>query len=188
MTTSLTISKPVRRLSVRTQTLAGASALIGAVALPQIFHMLGRISGLGNVPGEVFLPMHLPIILVGLLAGSYAGAVAGLLSPLVSFLLSGMPGTAMLPFMMLELCVYGLTAGLLRSTKIPVIGRVLIIQVAGRAVRAVAIIAAFYLLGSRSIAPAVIWNSIVTGVCGIVMQWILIPLIIYRVEHEENEK
>lgn len=105
-----TMEKP--RLSVKVQTLATIAAIVGAVAVPQIFHVLGAVLGLGTGLGESFLPMHLPILLVGLLAGSYAGAAAGMFGPLVSFAFSGMPGIAMLPFMMLELCVYGLAAGL----------------------------------------------------------------------------
>ena len=38
---------------------------------------------------------------------------------LASFLLSGMPMLAVLPFMMIELCAYGLVAGLLREIKLP---------------------------------------------------------------------
>ena len=120
------------RLSVKVQTIATLAAIVGAVAVPQVFHLLGAASGLGTSLGEAFLPMHLPIILVGLLAGPYAGAIAGLLGPLASFALSGMPGIVMLPFMMIELCGYGLSAGLLRNTKLPTFGKVVIAQIAGR--------------------------------------------------------
>ena len=72
-----TMEKPA--LSFKAQTLATIAAIVGAVVVPQFFHMLGAISGLGTALGETFLPMHLPIILVGLLAGPYAGAIAGLL-------------------------------------------------------------------------------------------------------------
>lgn len=126
--------------------------------------------------------MHLPIILVGLLAGPYAGAVAGLLGPLASFALSGMPGAAMLPFMMLELCSYGLAAGLLRNVKMLTIAKVLLIQIAGRAVRAAAVLIAVYALGNDSIHVASIWMSIGTGIFGLALQWALLPLIVYRVE------
>jgi len=68
----------MNRLSVKTQTMAAAAAIIAAVALPQFFHVMGALSGLGTGLGEAFLPMHLPIILAGLLAGPYAGAAAGL--------------------------------------------------------------------------------------------------------------
>ena len=174
------IEKP--RLSVKAQTLATIMAIAGAVALPQIFHLLGAASGLGTSLGEAFLPMHLPIILAGLLAGPYVGAISGMLGPLVSYMLSGMPSIIMLPFMMIELCVYGLSAGLLRGVKMPTIGKVLISQIAGRAVRAGAILAAIYLFGMEGISAAVIWSSIVVGLFGLVLQWTLIPLIVYRVE------
>lgn len=181
-----TMEKP--RLSVKVQTLAAIAAVAGAVAVPQIFHVLGATLGAGTALGETFLPMHLPILLVGLLAGPYAGAAAGLFGPLVSFALSGMPGIAMLPFMLLELCVYGLTAGLLRNIKLPVIMKVLLAQIAGRAVRAVAIFATVYGLGNENISIASIWMSIGTGIYGIVLQWVLLPVIVYFVERRKNEE
>lgn len=180
-----TIERP--RLSVKVQTIATLAAIVGAVAVPQVFHLLGAASGLGTSLGEAFLPMHLPIILVGLLAGPYAGAIAGLLGPLASFALSGMPGVVMLPFMMIELCGYGLAAGLLRNTKLPTFGKVVIAQIAGRAVRAVAILAAVYLLGNESVRVASVWTSIATGLFGIALQWALLPLIVYRVENLKKE-
>lgn len=170
------------KLSVKTQTLATIAAIVGAVVIPQLFHVMGAMSGLGTALGETFLPMHLPIILVGLLAGPYAGAISGLCGPLVSFALTGMPGAAMLPFMMIELCCYGLFAGLLRNVNIPTIVKVLVTQIGGRAVRAVAILFATYVLGSTKIPVSIIWTSIVVGIFGIVLQWALLPLIVYRVE------
>ena len=181
-----TVENP--RLSVKVQTIATILAIAGAVAVPQLFHLLGAVSGLGTALGETFLPMHLPIILVGLLAGPYAGAISGLLGPLMSFALSGMPGAVMLPFMMIELCVYGLSAGLLRNVKIPTIGKVLAVQVAGRVIRAAAILIAVYAFGNDSIKVAAIWNSISAGIFGLVLQWALLPLIIFRVENIKNNK
>ena len=178
-----TIEKP--RLSVKAQALATLSAIIGAVAVPQLFHALGAVSGVGTSLGEAFLPMHLPIILVGLLAGPYAGAIAGLLGPLASFAISGMPGAVMLPFMMIELCIYGLTAGLLRNVKLPTIVKVVIAQVAGRAVRAGAILLGVYAFGSQ-VNVSTIWTSIGTGLFGLALQWALLPLIVYRLENLKN--
>jgi hypothetical protein len=175
--------KQSNRLSVKTQTMAAAMAIVAAVVLPQLFHIMGAISGLGTALGETFLPMHLPIILVGLLAGPYAGAVAGICSPLISFALTQMPTSAMLPFMMIELCIYGLSAGLLRSVKMPTILKVIITQLAGRAVRAAAILIATYGFASTTVPVAIIWKSIAAGIFGLVLQWTLLPLIIYRVEN-----
>lgn len=176
------------RLSVKAQTLAALAAIIGAVVLPQIFHVMGAVSGLGTKLGEVFLPMHLPIILAGLLAGPFAGAAAGFLSPMVSFALSGMPGAAMLPFMMIELCAYGLFSGLLRNVNIPVTGKVLAAQVGGRAVRAAAILVSVYVFGNTAVPASIILTSISVGIFGIVLQLVLIPLLVYRVENLKNDK
>lgn len=178
-----------KRLSIKTQTLATIGAIIAAVALPQLFHLMGAMSGLGTALGEAFLPMHLPIILVGLLAGPYAGAVSGLLSPLVSFGLSGMPTAAMLPFMMIELCAYGLIAGILRNASIPTIVKILIAQFGGRFVRAIAILISVYAFGNEAVSVSIILMSVVTGIFGLALQWALIPLIVYRVENtSKNEK
>lgn len=185
MTDSAVLNKP--KLSAKAQTIAAVTAVVAAVALPQIFHIMGAMSGLGTKLGEVFLPMHLPVILVGLLAGPYAGAASGLLSPLVSFGLTGMPTAAMLPFMMIELCVYGLVSGLLRNTRLPVIAKVLIAQISGRAVRAAAIAFAVYVLGSDKIPLSVIWTSISVGIFGLVLQWTFIPLAVYRIENRSKE-
>ena len=181
MTNTRTLVKP--RLSVKTQIIATISAIVAAVAVPQLLHVMGAVSGLGTALGETFLPMHLPILLVGLLAGPYAGAIAGLLGPLASFGLSGMPALTMLPFMMIELCAYGLFAGLLRNVNMQTVAKVLGVQIAGRLVRAAAILAAVYAFGNTSVKVATIWMSSVTGVFGIALQLALIPLITYRVEN-----
>lgn len=182
MTTTITYKK----LSVKTQVVGALAALVSAVVLPQIVHMIGAASGVGTSLGETLLPMHLPIILIGFLAGSYAAGTAGLLGPLVSFALTGMPTSFMLPFMMIELCVYGICAGLLKNVKIPVIIKVLIAQIAGRAIRAGAITIGFYAFGS-SVNPAVVLTSITTGLFGIILQLIIIPLAVYRINEANNE-
>ncbi len=179
-----TIERP--RLSLKIQTIASLLAIAAAVVLPQFFHVMGAVSGLGSTLGNTFLPMHLPIILVGLLAGPYAGAISGLLGPLVSYTLTGMPAITLLPFMMLELMVYGLSAGLLRNVKVPTIGKLVVIQFAGRSVRALAILAAVNFLGNTSIRVSIIWTSIVDGIPGLVLQWTLLPLLIYRIEHSSK--
>lgn len=179
MNTTKLIGK--RALSLRYQAVATLIALAAAVALPQIFHLMGSFSGMGTSLGETFLPMHLPIFFVGLIAGPLAGGVAGLLSPAVSFALTGMPSAVMLPFMMIELCVYGLSCGLMKNIKMPTIAKVLIAQVAGRAVRALCLVVAIFGFGSR-ISIATVWMSLATGIFGIALQWVLLPLLVYRVD------
>lgn len=175
-----TVEKP--RLSLKAQTAAALAAAAGAVILPQIFHLLGAAAGLNTALGEIFLPMHLPVLLVGLLAGPYAGAAAGLIAPVVSFALSGMPGPAMLPFMTIELCIYGLVSGLLRTVKMPTLAKVLLAQVSGRAVRAAAILLAVNVLHISALPVSIIWTSVKVGAFGLALQWVLLPLLVYRVE------
>lgn len=175
------------RSSFRTSVMASVLAIIGAVAVPQLFHFIGAVSGLGTALGETFLPMHLPIILAGFLAGPYAGAVSGLLGPLASFLLSGMPSQAILPFMMIELCAYGFFAGVLKNVKVPTAVKVLAVQLFGRAVRAIFVLAAVYLTDIDSIKLASIWLTVKNGLFGIILQLVLIPLIVFWVNNREGK-
>ncbi len=174
------------KLSVGMQSIATAGAVIAAVVLPQLLHLLGKATGTATALGEVFLPMHLPVLLAGIFAGGYVGAVTGLLAPIISYLLTGMPGVALLPFMTIELAVYGLTIGLLRNVRTFTVVKVLIAQIAGRAVRALAIVLAVFVFQTSTIAPAIIWTSIRTGIAGILIQLALIPIIVYFVRKAEG--
>ena len=186
-----TITK--KNVSVGTSLLAALIAAACAVALPQAIHVFGAATGLGTLPGETFLPMHLPVMVCGFLAGPVAGLIAGAASPAISTALTGMPAPAMMPFMMIELAAYGFFAGLLKdaggsdacSIKY-MIPKVLAVQVLGRAVRAVAILIAFYGLGMKMIAPPMIWNSVITGVPGLLIQLALIPVIVKAVDSAGN--
>ncbi len=182
MTTAITSKK----LSVKTQTISALIALVSAVALPQIVHVIGAASGMGTSLGEIFLPMHLPIILMGFIVGPYAAGIAGLLSPLVSFALTGMPSSVMLPFMMIELCVYGICSRLLRNVKLPMIAKVLIAQITGRLIRAGAIAIGFYVFDT-TVNPAVVLTSVTAGLFGIILQLVIIPLAVYRLTEADNE-
>ena len=62
------------KLSLSTKAAATVLAIVAAVALPQLFHVIGAVSGQGTMLGVAFLPMHLPIIFVGLIAGPAVGA------------------------------------------------------------------------------------------------------------------
>lgn len=156
---------------------AAVGAVAAAVLLPQLCHLLGRWLGLGAAIGTAFLPMHLPVMLAGMLAGPVVGLAAGAVSPLISALLTGMPAATLLPFMMIELAVYGGCAGLLRGTRLPGVLQVLCTQIVGRAVRALAILLAVWGFGYTGLSVSVIWTSITAGVAGILLQLLLLPLL-----------
>ena len=176
--------------SVKVQSLAAVLAVIAAVALPQIFHLGGAALGLGPALGQTLLPMHLPVLLVGLLAGPYAGVATGALAPVVSFALTGMPMAPMVPFMVIELASYGLVAGLLRGVNLPSslpspiewLVKLLGAQIAGRVIDALAIGVAVALLGNTTMTVASVWAAVLTGLPGLVLQWIAIPAIMTAVD------
>jgi len=157
--------------AVRNKTLTVIAAVAAALALPQLFHFAGMISGLGAMPGAAFLPMQIPVFIAGFLAGPVVGIAAGIFSPLISHAIVGMPSSIILPYMMIELAGYGLIAGLLCNVKMPFIVKLLIAQIAGRAFRAAALMSF----------PA-IWEITIIGVPGILLQWAFIPLLMYRLE------
>lgn len=185
-----TTVKTMPRFSFAAQTLAMFGALVSAVALPQLFHVIGAVSGLGTALGATFLPMHLPIIFVGFLAGPYAGLVAGALAPAVSFALSGMPNITMLPLMIGELAAYGFFAGLLRNTKMPSFLKLLSVQLLGRLVRAAVTLVIVLTVSGTSVTLSSIYTSITAGLPGILLQWATLPLLLFFVQSklgEDNE-
>lgn len=172
------------RLSIKMQTLSAIIAIACAIVLPQLIHTIGIVTGTRSALGEILLPMHLPVIAVGFIAGPYAGALTGLIAPLISFGLTAMPGQLMLPFITIEMACYGLVAGLIRNTKVNSLVKVLIVQVVGRAVRAIAILVGFYLFAGV-VAPKIILTSIAVGFVGILVQWMIIPMIIKGISKAE---
>jgi len=174
---------PARRIvSARKITYAGALLAL-SVILPQIVHFTGIPES-----GKVLLPMHIPVLLAGFLLGPVYGLIIGGLAPLLSFFVSGMPAVARLPFMIVELAVYGLVAGLLYltfglvrvrfGTVITLIGAML----AGRIFFGLALIVAASLFGIQAGGPEAVLAASVSGVIGIVIQILLIPPIIYALK------
>ena len=143
--------------------------------LPIAFHAMAL--------GTAFSPMHIPVLLCGLVCGWPYGAFCGIAGPILSSLVTGMPGSAMLIYMVPELLGYGLTAGLLMKlihTKntcadlyISLAAAMLLGRVAGGAARAV-----FYTGGQPySIA---LWASayFVQSLPGIILHLVIIPLLV----------
>ena len=150
-----------------------------AVALPQIVHAVAGAPG-----GVQWLPMYLPILLGGCLLGAGWGVGAALLAPVVSFLITSAAGNAMpaaerLPYMMAELAVFaavsGAFSGLIVKNAWAVFPAVLIAQVSGRLT--FLIVAAVF----QSVSPlsaAAVWTQIQTGLIGLVLQAVLVPVIV----------
>lgn len=166
----------LRTLSVPVQAAATGATVAAAVALPQLVHLVGGALGLGASLGSVWLPMHLPVLLLGFLAGPVAGVAAGVLAPLASFAVTGMPAAAILPAMVVELACYGLAAGLVRGSRLPLVAQVLLVQLSGRL--------AVVVLGLMPLAGEV--TATVTGLPGILLQLVAIPLVLAAVRRHEQ--
>lgn len=170
------------RKSIKSQSIVTAFGIVMCVALPQLFHLLGAASGMGGSLGAAFLPMYLPVLFVGLFSGAIAGMVCGIVSPMISYAMTAMPAAPMLPFMVIELAVFGLTAGILSERKMPCIIKVLIAQLLGRGVRLLSVLFAFYVLGQYAFTVSQTLNLLLQGLPGILLQLCLLPLLMYRLE------
>lgn len=143
--------------------------------LPMVFHAIGA--------GSVFLPMHIPVFICALVCGWQYGLLCGIASPALSSVLTGMPPVAVLPGMMVELCVYGLAAGLVmklvhtKHTYADLYISLIIGIVCGRVV-AGAVNALIFARGTYSLA---IWASsyLLTSWPGTVILLVFVPSIVF---------
>lgn len=160
---------------MRTKKLVAAGLLIAlGVILPQAFHVFGENAG------KAFLPMHIPVITAGILLGPNYGIVIGIIVPVMSFMLTGMPMVPMLYFMLFELMAYGLTAGIL-ARRCHVFVTLFLSMLSGRIVYGLSLVVGVNLFGIR--APfantGAFVGGLVTGIPGIMIQFIIIPVLIY---------
>lgn len=175
------------KITIKSLITVGLIAL--AVGLPQLVHLVAGAQG-----GMTWLPMYLPVLIGGCLLGTLWGLGIGIASPVVSFLVtlssgSPMPALERLPFMIIELAIFALVAGLF-SKKISENGwlafpAVLLAQVAGR-ITFITLVAIFQNLLSFNVAT--VWTQIQTGLIGLVLQAVLVPLVIMLLNHLLNRK
>ena len=142
--------------------------------LPMAFHAIPNA-------GSVMLPMHIPVLLCGLVCGWPYGGVCGLMGPFLSSVITGMPPAAMLPSMMVECAVYGFTSGLLMKyvrtgkSNLDLYISLLTAMAAGRIAAGFAKAWIF----TPGISPfAWVTTSLVTGIPGIALQLVLMPLVV----------
>lgn len=145
-----------------------------AILLPIGFHTFG-------LAGRIFLPMHVPVLLAGFLVGPVAGITVGLLAPLLSHLLTGMPPTYAVPLMTFELAVYGSVAGIAyQKVRLNIYLALIIAMVVGRIVFGLGLLALGLFMDLPYTAAQFFstGGAIVTGLPGIVVQLLIIPVIV----------
>ena len=169
---------------LRTNKLVLTSLFIACgLLIPLAFHTFG-------MGGRTFLPMHIPVFMGGLLLGWLPGFIIGVLTPLLSCLLTGMPPLIpSLPMMIVELALFGLVAGYLYYDKRQNIYLALIsAMVAGRLGAAFVLLLFSDMLGIHLHPLTYVAATFMTGIVGVVIQIVFIPILVRRLENILNSE
>ena len=168
-----------QKRSTRHMIIAAVMIAVGIV-LPLALHAVPDA-------GKIFLPMHLPIIIAAFFLPWTWAAVVGFITPILSFLLTGMPALAPIPMVIImpfELATYAIIISLLRKKVIHAnkwyspLFAVIPAMIAGRIVAGGVLFALLKIYLPIQISPMVfIWGGITTGIPGIIIQIILVPVL-----------
>lgn len=160
-------------------TLSGFFIALG-ILLP---YLTGNIQSLG----VNLLPMHIPVLLAGFVVGGKYGLLVGIITPLLRSAIVGMP--PMYPIaiaMAFELGVYGLVTGLLYSklkkNNLSIFISLIAAIISGRIVWGIVSYFLFFLNNTNFTMNMFIAAAFLNSIVGIVIQLILIPLIVIRLE------
>ncbi len=127
------------------------------------------------------MPMHIPVLICGFIVGAGPAVIVGLLAPILSHLMTSMPPAYAVPLMTMELSLYGFTAALTyRRLKLNIYLSLLIAMIFGRLAFALGL----FILGlfiALPYGPAQFFaagGAVISGVPGIIVQFIIIPPLI----------
>lgn len=162
------------------------------ISLSALFLALGWLLPLVTIQiptiGNMLLPMHIPVMLAGFFLGWKYGLVLGFVIPLTRSLIFGTPNFYPQALSMaFELLTYGLTCGLLmrfffikhRVSLLPsVIISLIISMICGRIIWGLARYLFALTLGANFTFQLFLSGAILTAWPGIILQFVLIPLII----------
>ena len=169
------LEKPNRIMEIlsnkKAKYIIGTSLLsIIGIALPRIFHVLA-----GSSAGATFLPMHIAVLIAGLVFGAISASIVAGSSVIFSYLLTGMPSLDRLPYMLIELVIYGVLLSLFNKKFNSYISLIMTI-VLGRIIYSGILFAAINIFGFSSYGISVI-ESFILGIPGVAIQLAAIPLI-----------
>jgi niacin transporter len=158
--------------------LYGSFFLALGVLVPQLFHMTG-------VAGPVFLPMHFPVFLAGVLVSPKIGLLVGITSPIFSNILTGMPPVSppVMQMMVFELAAYGFVSGAVyRQFKKNIYISLISGMIAGRLCLGLAAYIGMKMFGFNINPVLYVKGAVITGVPGIILQLLVIPVLVLLVE------
>jgi hypothetical protein len=162
------------KLTSKQITLTALFIALGVI-IPIIFHQVA-------LSGRIFLPMHIPVFLAGIFVGPIGGLIVGLVCPVIGFLFTGMPPPYAVPLMSLELAAYGISIGILiKWIKFPILS-LLLAMIVGRLVFALALFFFGLFLALPYGPEAFVKVSVITGLPGIALQLVLIPLLMEAIQ------
>lgn len=167
----------MKKMSIKNLALSGMFIALGLL-LP---FLTGQIPTIGNR----LLPMHIPVLISGFVLGWPYGLMIGFIIPLLRSVIFGMP--IMFPIaiaMAFELGAYGLITGLLSSLlpkkKVSTYFTLIISMIIGRGVWGIVSYFLFGLNGMPFTKEVFMAGAFINAIPGIIIQLILIPLIINR--------
>ncbi|MPM29205.1 hypothetical protein SDC9_75745 [bioreactor metagenome] len=155
----------------------GGLLLATGLILPMIFHLFG-------LTGQIALPMHIPVLIGGFLLSPSLALSLGIITPLVSSVLTGMPVLfPMAVIMMVELGTYAFSASVFtRRMKLPAVPTLILAMVAGRTAAGLTVALLVKLFGVKMNPLLYIKGAVLTGIPGIIIQLIFIPLLIFSIK------
>lgn len=146
----------------------------------------------GQIPefGSMLCPLHIPVLLCGFVCGWQWGLIVGFIAPIFRSLTLSMPPlfpTAIA--MAFELAVYGMVAGLMHK-KLPdkkafIYVSLTVAMVVGRIVWGIAMYICMGLKGSTFTFSAFVSGAFVNAIPGIIIQFVLIPIIVMLIENKK---
>lgn len=160
-----------------TQQLVRAALLIAlGLILPQAFHSIKNA-------GSIFLPMHIPVLLAGFFVNPIYALCVGVITPILSFLFTGMPPVPYLYIMIIELGAYGLFTSLLyNKIKCNTYISLVLSMLLGRIMSIIGTFAILHLILSKPFNFKMVATGLfVTGLPGIIIQLVIIPLLVMAV-------
>ncbi|MDF2699111.1 MAG: putative rane protein [Haloplasmataceae bacterium] len=158
------------------------------VCLPLFFHIFIPSLGLG----PKLLPIHYSAYFAAGFFGPIIGAIVGFFTPIISFFITGMPLQLTFIYIAFETMTYGITFGLFYYKKnFNIYLSLVLAMILGKLVN----FAGLFLLGNllfNKMAPAFqvtnIIGSLTVGLLGNVLQLLIIPVVVKRVNIVFNFK
>lgn len=158
---------------------AAFAVVVASLILPQIVHAVAGAAG-----GAEWLPMYLPVLIGGAVLGFKWGLATGIVSPIASFLITSLAGSPMpalfrLPYMILELAVFGAVSGAFSAAIMKHRSLAFVAAVAAFVLgRGVFLLSAYAFESASVLSFTAALSQVAAGLPGVILQLIVAPVAI----------